>query len=110
MVSFGFILRAYPRVKHGGRGERLGVLDRLPHVWSADLRGAGQKEDQHVTWSRIRGSERSPLPRAVRNRPRTSVFRSSFAELRTEKDSMAEGSEFELPVPVSKLSDDNVVL
>ena len=42
--------------------------------------------------------------------PPTNVFRSSVAELQTEKDSMAEQSEFELPVPVSKLSDDSVVL
>jgi hypothetical protein len=26
-----------------------------------------------------------------------------------EKDSLAEGSEFQLPVPVSKLSDDNII-
>jgi hypothetical protein len=42
--------------------------------------------------------------------PRRRVFRSSVTELQTEKDSMAEGSEFELPVPVSKLSDDSILL
>ena len=58
----------------------------------------------------IRASERSPLPPGVRKRPRRRVFRSYLAELQTEKDSMAEGSEFELPVPVSKLSDDSIML
>jgi hypothetical protein len=41
---------------------------------------------------------------------RTRGFRSFVAELQTQKDSMAERSEFELPVPLSKLSDDSVVL
>ena len=46
----------------------------------------------------------------LRNRPRRRVFRSSLAELQMEKDSLAERSEFELPVPVSKLSDDSIML
>ena len=43
------------------------------------------------------GWSQSPLPRAVRNRPRRRGFRSSLAELQTEKDSMAERDGFELP-------------
>jgi hypothetical protein len=38
---------------------------------------------------------------SVRNRPRERLFRSSLAELQTEKDSMAERSEFELVVPLT---------
>jgi hypothetical protein len=43
--------------------------------------------------------ERSPLPRAVQNRPPRRLFRSSLAELQTEKDSLAERGGFEPPVP-----------
>jgi hypothetical protein len=39
--------------------------------------------------------ERSPLPRAVQNRPPRRLFRSSLAELQTEKDSLAEKGGFE---------------
>ena len=55
---------------------------------------------------------------SVRARPATSCGKSAahvrisitLAELQTEKDSIAEGSEFKLPVPVSKLSDDSIML
>ena len=47
----------------------------------------------------------------TRSLTRISIISRRIAkELQREKDSMAEGSEFEPPVPVSKLSDDNVML
>jgi hypothetical protein len=46
----------------------------------------------------------------VRNRPHTRVFRLSVGGLQTEKDSMVERSEFEPPVPLSKLPDNSLML
>ncbi len=46
----------------------------------------------------------------IGNRAHMREFRSILRDVRKLRDWMAERSEFELPVPVSKLSDDSVVL
>jgi len=89
--------------QHGGK---VPVPEITSHIRLL-IRDRGQ---MHFVVGRIRGLERSRLPQAMRNRPRRRVFRSSLAELQMEKDSMAERSEFELPVPVSKLPDDSIML
>jgi hypothetical protein len=50
--------------------------------------------------------ERSPVPVGRAHRPYTRELRASLRRIAGMPDSLAEGSEFELPVPVSKLSDD----
>ena len=89
--------------QHGGK---VPVPEITSHVRLL-IRDRGQ---MHFVVGRIRGLERSPLPRAAQNRPRRRVFRSSLAELQMEKDSMAERGEFELPVPICEQSDDSIRL
>ena len=55
-------------------------------------------------------STKSNLAKRIANRARTGGFRAILREVRKLTDWMVERSEFELPVPVSKLSDDSVVL
>src|SRR6266851_1354224 len=69
--------------QHGGK---VPVPEITSHIRLL-IRDRGQ---MHFVVGRIRGLERSRLPQAVRNRPCRRVFRSSLAELQTEKDSMAD--------------------
>jgi len=55
------------------------------------------------------GKRRSDLYPSAENAS-VREFRSILRQVRKLKDWMVERSEFELPVPVSKLSDDSVVL
>jgi hypothetical protein len=52
----------------------------------------------------------SAFNRPFANRAHTREFRSILRDVRKLRDWMGERSEFELPVPLSKLSDDSVVL
>ena len=52
----------------------------------------------------------SPVTFSGREAPHTHQFCFSLRTMQKIEDWLAERSEFELPVPVSKLSDDNVVL
>src|SRR5216684_3402761 len=46
----------------------------------------------------------------IGNRAHTREFRSILRDVRKVRDWMVEGDEFELPVPISKPSDDNIKL
>jgi hypothetical protein len=68
------------------------------------------KETLAESGARTGGKCFSPVPRITQMSPQAHAIPPLRAENPQRRDSVPEQSEFELPVPVSKLSDDTVLL